>query len=622
MPWMAPRLRFGSALAVATVSVAIVMAVLLGFELTQRDKLRAQTGVRVDSITAPAFLLDREFLRFKTTVDAFLNAKPPPSPNEVRLRLDILISKLLTVQESPGSTLLFSNPDNVAVIEGVQRIVTRADLALNAGAIDQQALKDLAIDMDGFTAETQALGNAADLMASRVLEDQNRELLAQNLQVTGLTLFQLVLLLATSAGLFWRYRLQQQERDELEALNERLSQAQQAADRANQGKSKFLANMSHELRTPLNGVVGLLDVLSTTNLSEEQTDLISTVRDSADHLLTLLNDILDMSALESGKIRLRHEAVDIIAVLNDVAALMRPLAQQKGIAFTLSHDMTDAQWGRTDATRLRQILFNLMSNAIKFTERGGVRLRAQRELSATGEPELLISVTDSGIGMDKATVRQLFQRFYQVDAGLSRRFSGAGLGLGISMSLTRMMQGDITVTSQLGHGSTFCIRLPWVAATPTTIKSMQERAQQEMSSQGSPLNILVAEDHIVNQKFMAIVLQRMGHDATFCENGELAVKALQDKAYDVVLMDIHMPVMDGLSATRAIRAMDNGRAETPIIALTADVLEVARTQAMQAGVNIFLTKPVQLPELRQSLAAVSAAAAANAASISATPSCA
>ena len=190
------------------------------------------------------------------------------------------------------------------------------------------------------------------------------------------------------------------------------------------------------------------------------------------------------------------------------------------------------------------------------------------------------------------------------------------------MSLARMMQGDITVNSQLGHGSTFCVRLPWVAARPPMMSSLQVRATQAMSSQATPLNILVAEDHIVNQKLLAIVLQRMGHNVTFCENGELAVKALQDKAYDVVLMDIHMPVMDGLSATRAIRAMDNGRAETPIIALTADVLEVARTQAMQAGVNIFLTKPVQLPELRQSLAAVSAAAAANAASMSATPSCA
>jgi two-component system, sensor histidine kinase len=607
MSWRLSRFRFGSALIVATAAVTVAMAVLLGFELTQRNALQAQTGERVDSITAPAFLLDREFLRFHAVIDAYLHADNPPELDEVRLRLDILASKVMTVRESPGSELLFAQAQNVAIVDRVQRMVEQGDRALQVEPVDRAALTALSDEIDGFTAETQALGNAADLLASRVLETQNRELLAQNFEITALTLLQLVLLMATATGLLWRYRVQQREQAQLEALNERLTLAQQAAERANRGKSMFLANMSHELRTPFNGVVGLLDVLSTTPLNHEQTDLISTVKESASHLLKLLNDILDMSALEAGKISFHIETVDLLAVLRDVESVMRPLAEQKQIGFTLEHRLSGAQWMRTDATRLRQILFNLLNNAIKFTEQGCVCLGVQINDNDHGGRDLCLSIVDSGIGMDKAALTQLFQRFFQVDSGLARRFSGAGLGLEISMSLARVMDGDIAVTSQAGHGSTFTVRLPWIESEAPAPTHAQRDVKDALNLSEQPLKVLVAEDHIVNQKFLGIVLQRMGHHATFADNGELALKAFEDGAFDVVLMDIHMPVMDGLSVTRAIRARTDGRESTPIIALTADVLDEAREQAMSAGVNTFLTKPVQLPELRKALNAVSTA---------------
>ena len=602
--WRKPSFRLGSALVVGTTTVAMAMAVVLGFELAQRESLRAQAIKRVDSFTATAFLLDREFLRFQSTIDAYLHSNHPPDIEEVRFRLDILASKVNVTRESASTKILFEDKDNVAIINNIAHLVSRADSALRGQEVNREALSAIADDMSNFTVETQALGNAADHAASRLLEQQNRDLLTQNLQITTLTTAQLVLLMAIAAGLVWRSRTQQREQRELQALNERLSQAQQAAEQASLGKSMFLANMSHELRTPFNGIVGLLDVLSTTELNAEQADLVDTVKDSASHLLRLLNDILDMSALEAGKISFHLEPINILTVLEDVEAVMRPLAEQKNLTFKLSHELPASSWMSTDPTRLRQILFNLINNAIKFTEHGGVCLCAKVTGDAHGHQELRLDIADSGIGMDPASISQLFQRFFQVDSGLSRRFSGAGLGLEISMSLAHMMDGDIKVQSIAGQGSTFTVHLPWIPASKPTTRRVEGDAKAALTKSQQALTILVAEDHVVNQKFLALVLQRMGHNATFCDNGALAIDALMQQPFDAILMDVHMPVMDGLSATRAIRAMNNGRQATPIIALTADVLEEAREQAIAAGVDTFLTKPVQLGELRQALDAI------------------
>ena len=434
-------------------------------------------------------------------------------------------------------------------------------------------------------------------MASMLLEQQNTELLAQNQQITWLTVVQLVLLMATAIGLLVRHRDQQRERTALKALNEQLRQAQQEAESASKGKSLFLANMSHELRTPFNGIVGILSVLATTPLSPQQTDLVNTVNDSAGHFLKLLNDILDMSALESGKMSMRAEAVNLQALMIDVQAIMRPLAVQKKLDFSLVNLPPSYFWVKSDGTRLRQILLNLLNNAIKFTEQGTVSLQFQQSADAMGQPFFEFSVTDTGIGLDEESLGKLFQRFYQVDSGLSRKFTGAGLGLEISMSLARLLGGEISVNSRLGEGATFLVRLPLLAHTPPAQVVVLPPPDAIPAEEAISLRVLVAEDHPVNQKFLAFLLQRMGHTATFCDNGELALQALQKEDYDVVLMDIHMPVMDGLTATRTIRALASEKSTVPVIALTADVFKEARESAAAAGVNAFIPKPVQLQEL-------------------------
>ncbi len=584
-----------------TAAIALAMALLLTFELIQRQALIAQSNLRVDSQTAPAFLLDREFLRFQHALELHLYKTIPLPKDALLLHLDLLESKVDVVRESPGAAFMFKNPDNVASVERIHEFVQRAHQELNRSDSRASVLHRLLQDMTDFTAQSHSLGTSADLMASILMEEQYDELLAQNRQITWLTLAQLIFLMGTAVALLSRHRKQQKEKAALTTLNDQLRQAQLDAESASRGKSLFLANMSHELRTPFNGIMGILNVLATTPLSPQQADLIYTANNSAGHFLKLLNDILDASALESGKMSIQAEEVDVRAAMLDVHAIMLPLAVQKELKFELHELPTASFWVKSDGTRLRQILLNLLNNAIKFTEKGKISLQFQTSSDRAGLQFFEFAVTDTGIGLHEESLGKLFQRFYQVDSGLSRQFSGAGLGLEISMGLARLLNGEIEVQSQLGHGSTFRLRLPLVTHTPAITEVVPPSQDSITPSNHISLRILVAEDHPVNQKFLAFLLQRMGHTATFCDNGELALKALQEADFDVVLMDIHMPVMDGLTATRSIRALASEKSQIPVIVLSADVYKEARDNAATVGVNAFIPKPVQPQELQTTL---------------------
>ena len=587
---------------VATAVIALATALLLTFQLIQRQALVEQSQLRVDSQAAPAFLLDREFLRFQHALELYLYKTTPVPKDDVLLRLDMLASKADIVRESPSMAFIFKDPDNIESVEKIDEFVQRAQQALNTSDSGSKELRQLSQDMAAFTAQAHSLGTSADLMASIVMEQQYADLLTQNRQITWLTLALLVFLMATAVGLLSRHRSQQKENAALTTLNEQLRQAQQDAEAASRGKSLFLANMSHELRTPFNGIMGILSVLASTPLSPPQADLIHTVNNSAEHFLKLLNDILDTSALESGKISIQTEAVDLRTLMMDVHAIMLPLALQKNLNFTLLDIPAQAFWVKSDGTRLRQILLNLLNNAIKFTEKGQVGLQFQQSSDATGQQFFEFAVIDTGIGIHEESLSKLFQRFYQVDSGLSRQSSGAGLGLEISLGLARLLRGDILVESQPDQGSTFRVKLPLVPhtpAVPAVISPPTEDATTQVKH--ISLRILVAEDHPVNQKFLEVLLQRMGHTATFCDNGALALQALQEQDYDVVLMDIHMPVMDGLTATSHIRALPSEKSNIPVIVLSADVYSEARDKAAVVGVNAFIPKPVQAQELQTTL---------------------
>jgi signal transduction histidine kinase/CheY-like chemotaxis protein len=460
-------------------------------------------------------------------------------------------------------------------------------------------------------AQQVVLGNAADLLGAQLLERQTRDLLKQNLHIIWLTMGQLALLTVLLAGLVWRSKIQRREEKALKQLNEQLLLARQQADSANLGKSQFLANMSHELRTPFNGVMGLLGLLQKTPLNPEQADLVQVANDSAKHLLLLLNDILDMSALEAGKISLHMEPVHWASFLRGIEAIFQPLAAQKNLRFEIHNQLEEDLWLETDCTRQRQILFNLITNAIKFTEQGQVVLQVRRVDDEHNSPWLELQVQDTGIGMDDKALGQLFQRFFQVDSGLTRQFAGTGLGLQISLSLARLMGGDITVHSQPQQGATFTVRLPLrpgrapqPPAPEPVVRPADARANAGAPRLNAAVRILVAEDNPVNQKFLSLMLARMGYPAQFCDNGQLALEALVQAQFDLVLMDIHMPVMDGLSATRAIRALPGPQSQIPIIALTADVLQDAKDQAQAAGVTAFIAKPIKPEDLASVMASV------------------
>jgi signal transduction histidine kinase/ActR/RegA family two-component response regulator len=362
-------------------------------------------------------------------------------------------------------------------------------------------------------------------------------------------------------------------------------------EQANSAKSTFLATMSHEIRTPLNGVLGMAQAMAGDELSDRQRDRLTVVHRSGEALLAILNDVLDLSKIEAGKLELEQLEFELAEVARGAYSAFTALANKKGLSFAL--DIEDAR-GRYlgDPTRLRQILYNLISNALKFTEQGEIRVTAVRQGDI-----LEVSVKDTGVGIPPESLGKLFAKFDQLDSSTTRRFGGTGLGLAICRELAQLMAGEISVTSELGLGSTFTLRvpLPWRGeekAVCTVIETMSDHAE-------IALRVLAAEDNAVNQLVLKTLLHQMGVDPVVVDNGQLAVEAWEAGDWDVILMDIQMPVMDGLTATAQIRRQErtSGRARTPIVALTANAMSHQVEQHIAAGMDGHVAKPIQAREL-------------------------
>jgi PAS domain S-box-containing protein len=399
----------------------------------------------------------------------------------------------------------------------------------------------------------------------------------------------------------------------LEAANRELERSNAAAEAATRAKSEFLANMSHEIRTPMTAIIGFVDILAEHAKSPIEIEAVETIKRNGSHLLRIINDILDLAKVEAGKMEIERVVCSPTAMLDDVVSLMRVRSEEKRLALTVELDGPIPDTIHTDPTRLRQILVNLLGNAIKFTDHGGVNIAMGLLTYDNRTPQMRFHVKDTGIGMSKEMLAKIFQPFSQGHRSLHAKYGGTGLGLAISRRLAEALGGSITAESETGVGSTFTLTIdagtlnaPIVHESADAALSPEAALEPAADQSKTRLNcrVLLAEDGPDNQRLLTFLLTRAGAETVVVENGQLAVHAALDaaaqgKPFDVLLMDMQMPVLDGYEATRQLR---NAGYTRPIVALTAHAMNHDRAQCLRAGCDAYLAKPIDRHTLLQTVA--------------------
>lgn len=583
------RIKLVAVAAVLLFAAALVVAALAAW---RQDSLAQASRENIGWLM---YKFDRDAVQLLGELQAATPGPLTPSvQDELNLRFELLYSRILTLQGDEVSELLHSIEATHDLLQQIQMQLDRLDPMFQPYAT-RDFLPVGALEKE-LTALTRLTGRLLIAVNGYLADAATAE--RDQLSLLYKLLMSLIFAMSIAALLVIVFLLREmRESAEARRKQERLSQQLEAtaeqARAASLAKSDFLAMVSHEIRTPLNGVVGMSELLSEPASSKQVEEYARTIHESANQLMTMINEILDFSKIEAGHLSIESEPTALKPLLDSVIALYEPRAHTKGIALTGSIDALVPAWVMLDASRVRQILLNLIANAVKFTSHGRV------DVSVSSSVDWLrLEVRDTGSGLSADQQARLFEPFQQVDSGAARRHGGTGLGLAICKRLSDAMHGRLGLESALGEGSTFWCELPLVEAAP-------RRPVAEPTGSAARFDqarLLLVEDNAINRKVAIGLLSRLGAQVTWVENGQEALAKVAQQRFDLIFMDLHLPDMDGLAVTRALREQGGWLARVPIVAMTAGGIEDDRLRCLKAGMNDYLTKPLSLAALGSALA--------------------